>query len=145
MPKATVMAQLHFGVLPISPDEAGNYSFELDVTDPQGNVGKATVTGPLEPAHHWPAERSGRHPPVLDGRRWNSDSPGTGVWTLPGRLAQCHPHRRHHAVPQLHPRRPGSYTLTEAVSTKTLTMVAGNWRGDDDRLPDILPDLPPQR
>ena len=38
------MAQLHFGVLPISPDEAGNYSFELDVTDPQGNVGKATAT-----------------------------------------------------------------------------------------------------
>ncbi|HEX7597751.1 MAG TPA: hypothetical protein VF518_06020, partial [Polyangia bacterium] len=34
--KSLVMAQLHFGVLPISPDEAGNYTMELDVTDPEG-------------------------------------------------------------------------------------------------------------
>jgi hypothetical protein len=31
--------------------------------------------------------------------------------------------------PSFIPDVPGSYTLTEAVSTKTLTMVAGNWRG----------------
>jgi hypothetical protein len=128
--KTPVMAQLHFGVLPISPDEAGNYSFELDVTDPQGNVGKATATVRSNP----PTTGLQNVPIGIrqflmgDGgtqTTWNwsldvTGATGSGA-TLTGATTQ---------FPSFIPDVGGSYTLTEAVSTKTLTMVAGNWRGE---------------
>jgi hypothetical protein len=127
--KATTMAQLHFGVLPISPDEAGNYSFELDVTDPQGNVGKATVTVRSNP----PTTGLQNVPIGIrqflmgDGGtqttwNWTLDSTGAigSTATLTGASTR---------FPSFIPDAVGSYKLTEAVSTKTLTIVAGNWRG----------------
>jgi hypothetical protein len=128
--KTPVMAQLHFGVLPISPDEAGNYSFELDVTDPQGNVGKATATVRSNP----PTTGLQNVPIGIrqflmgDGgtqTTWNWSLDVTGAKgsnaTLAGATTQ---------FPNFIPDVVGSYKLTEAVSTKTLTMVAGNWRGE---------------
>ena len=127
--KSPVMAQLHFGVLPISPDEAGNCSFELDVTDPQGNVGKATATVRSNP----PTTGLQNVPIGIrqflmgDGGTqttwsWSLDPSGaTGsAAILTGATTQ---------FPSFIPDVVGSYKLTEAVSTKTLTMVAGNWRG----------------
>jgi hypothetical protein len=127
--KAAVMGQMHFGVLPISPDEAGNYSFELDVTDPEGNVGKGSVTIRSNP----PTTGLQNVPVGIrqflmgDGGTqltWNWSLDVTGAAgssaTLTGATTQ---------FPSFIPDVPGSYTLTEAVSTKTLTMVAGNWRG----------------
>ena len=127
--KATVMAQLHFGVLPISPDEAGNYSFELDVTDPEGNVGKASVT-----VRSTPPTTGLQNVPIGirqflmgDGGTqttwsWTLDASGAvgSNATLTGTSAR---------FPSFIPDAVGSYRLTEAVSTKTLTIVAGNWRG----------------
>jgi hypothetical protein len=127
--KAAVMGQMHFGVLPISPDEAGNYSFELDVTDPEGNVGKGSVTIRSNP----PTTGLQNVPVGIrqflmgDGGTqltWNWSLDVTGAVgsnaTLTGATTQ---------FPSFIPDVPGSYTLTEAVSTKTLTMWAGNWRG----------------
>ena len=128
--KATVMALIHFGVLPISPDEAGNYSFELDVTDPEGNVGKATAS-----VRSNPPTTGLQNVPIgirqfLMGNggtqttwNWSLDvtgAAGSGA-ILTGTTTQ---------FPSFIPDVVGSYTLTEAVSTKTLTMVAGNWRGE---------------
>jgi hypothetical protein len=128
--KTPVMALLHFGVLPISPDEAGNYSFELDVTDPQGNVGKSTAA-----VRSNPPTTGLQNVPVgirqflmSDGgtqTTWNWSLDVTGAKgsnaTLAGATTQ---------FPNFIPDVVGSYKLTEAVSTKTLTMVAGNWRGE---------------
>ena len=128
--KTPVMAQLHFGVLPISPDEAGNYTFELDVTDPQGNVGKATVSVRSNP----PTTGLQNVPVGIrqfmmgDGGaqttwNWSLDAtaaPGSAA-ILTGASTQ---------LPSFIPDVVGSYTLSEAVSTKTLTVVAGNWRGE---------------
>ncbi len=127
--KATVMALLHFGVLPISPDEAGNYSFELDVTDPEGNVGKATATVRANP----PTTGLQNVPVGIrqflmgDGgaqTTWNWSLDATGAKgsaaILTGGTTR---------FPSFVPDVVGSYNLTEAVSTKTLTIVAGNWRG----------------
>ncbi len=127
--KAAVMAQLHFGVLPISPDEAGNYSFELDVTDPQGNVGKATATVRSNP----PTTGLQNVPIGIrqflmgDGGTqttwsWTLDSTGAigSAATLTGASTR---------FPSFIPDAVGSYKLTETVATKTLTIVAGNWRG----------------
>ena len=128
--KATVMAQLHFGVLPISPDEAGNYSFELDVTDPEGNLGKATATVRSNPptAGLQNVPIGIRQFLMGDGgtqTSWNWSLDVTGAAgsaaILTGATTQ---------FPSFIPDVVGSYTLAEAVSTKTLTMVAGNWRGE---------------
>jgi len=95
------MDQLHFGVLPISPDEAGNYSFELHVTDPEGNLGKASVTVRSNPPTTGLQKRSHRNPPVPDGRRRHAED----VELEPERLGRGWFKRRprglQHAVPQL--------------------------------------------
>jgi hypothetical protein len=127
--KAPVMAQLHFGVLPISPDEAGNYTFELDVTDPQGNVGKATATVRSNP----PTTGLQNVPIGIrqflmgDGgsqTTWNWALDTTGAIGSAATLTTASTQ-----FPSFIPDVPGKYKLTEAVSTKTLTIVAGNWRG----------------
>jgi hypothetical protein len=127
--KATVMALLHFGVLPISPDEAGNYSFELDVTDPEGNVGKATATVRANP----PTTGLQNVPVGIrqflmgDGgaqTTWNWSLDATGAKGSAAILTGGSTR-----FPSFVPDVVGSYNLTEAVSTKTLTIVAGNWRG----------------
>ena len=127
--KATVMPLLHFGVLPISPDEAGNYSFELDVTDPDGNVGKATAT-----VRSTPPTTGLQNVPVgirqfLMGdsgtqTTWNWSLDLTGAKDSAASLTGTSTR-----FPSFIPDVVGSYKLTEAVSTQTLTMVAGNWRG----------------
>ena len=128
--KASVMAQLHFGVLPISPDEAGNYTFELDVTAPEGNVGKGSVT-----IRSNPPTTGLQNVPVgirqfLMGDAgtqltWNWSLDVTGAAGSSATLAGATTR-----FPNFIPDVPGSYTLTETVSTKTLTMAAGNWRGE---------------
>jgi len=75
--KTPVMAQLHFGVLPISPDEAGNYSFELDVTDPQGNVARPRLPSGRTPHHRMQNVPSASANP--DGRRRHA---ATWNWSL---------------------------------------------------------------
>lgn len=127
--KAAVMAQLHFGVLPISPDEAGNYSMELDVTDPQGNVGKATATIRANPP------TTGLQDVPIGIRQFLMGDGGTQKtwsWTLdasgaPSSAAVLKDPTSQ--FPNFIPDVPGSYVLTEAISNKKLTMVAGNWRG----------------
>ncbi len=127
--KAAVMDQLHFGVLPISPDEAGNYSFELHVTDPEGNLGKASVTVRSNP----PTTGLQNAPIGIrqflmgDGgtqRTWNWSLNASGAVGSSAVLAGSNTR-----FPSFIPDVVGSYTLTESVSTKTMTMFAGNWRG----------------
>jgi hypothetical protein len=127
--KKTVMAQLHFGVLPISPDEAGNYSLELDVTDSQGNVGKATVMVRSNPP------TTGLQNVPVGIRQFLMGDGGTQTtwnWTLstsgaPGSNATLTAATSQ--FPSFIPDAVGSYVLVEAISTKTLTMMAGTWRG----------------
>jgi hypothetical protein len=127
--KAAVTDQLHFGVLPISPDEAGNYSMELDVTDPEGNVGKATAVIRANPS------TTGLQSVPIGIRQFLMGDGGTQKtwsWTLdasgaPASVAVLKDPTSQ--FPSFIPDVPGSYLLTETISTKKLTMVAGNWRG----------------
>ncbi len=122
---------LPFGVLSISPDEAGNYSFEVAVTDPDGNVTKATASVRTT------AVTTGlRNVPVgikqfLVGlpktaqTTWSWTLDVTGATGSKAVLADATTR-----FPSFTPDVKGTFKLTEAVSGNSLVMAAGLWAGE---------------
>ena len=132
-----------FGAMGISPDETGNYSFELTVTDPAGHKATATATveatapspGLLNVPIGLPMFLQGDN--VNDaGASINPDGGGwlqsTWKWTLVSKPAGsmatlANPTSQ---FPSFTPDVIGTYTITESSgATKTATVYAGTFDG----------------
>ena len=140
-------AQLRFGVVGINPEAAGNYNFELTATDPEGNIGKATVRVRSAPSAPGLRNTAVGMPVYLAG----DNGQKTWKWTLdkapPGAKAVLVDETTQ--TPHLIPDIKGEYKLTESVSGKTLELSVGTWDGaigsstcdfchDDDIAPDMF-------
>ena len=136
---ATAMGPLvphnaRFGVLGVDPDQAGGYAFQLTVSDTHGHATRATVavssTRPTSGLRMVPVGvpvwLQGDGPLVSAAQTtWSwtlgkAGAPGSGA-TIADPTSQ---------FPSFVPDVPGTYTVTEAVASKTLTIYAGTWLGE---------------
>jgi hypothetical protein len=128
------LANARFGVMGVSPDEAGNYGFEVTVTDADGRVSKGDVTvNSTRPTSGLRMVPIGI--PVWlqgDGALVNANQT-TWNWTLDvsgasGSTATIsNPTSQ---FPSFIPDVKGTYKLKETVSNKTTTIYAGTWLGE---------------
>jgi predicted CXXCH cytochrome family protein len=114
-----------FGVLPIFPEVAGGYVFDVTVTDPSGATATASVTVRA-------AENTTGLPDVPVGIRVYlvAAAAGSHSWTLvvpPGSTATLSDGASR--LPSFVPDQPGTYSVTETVSGDTMDLRAGMWLG----------------
>ncbi len=124
-----LVKQQRFGVLGISPDDAGHYQFEVTATDVQGHAAKTTVT--VMAAAPNPGLRNAALglPLYLVGDgglqktwQWTLNIDGaTGSKATLADAAKQFPHLTLDVK--------GTYKVTEAISGKTMTLYGGTWIG----------------
>jgi len=128
------LANARFGVIGVNSDEAGNYIFEVTVTDADGHASKGDVkvnaTRPTSGLRMVPLGI-----PVWlqgDGTLVNSTQ-ATWSWTLDKSGAAGSTATMNNATsqfPSFIPDVKGTYKLTETVANKTMTLYAGTWMGE---------------
>lgn len=121
---------LPFGVLSISPDESGNYSFEVAVTDPDGNVTKATASVRANAITTGLRDIPVGIKQILIGlpkatqATWNWTLDLAGAVGSKAVLADATTR-----FPSFIPDLKGTYKVTETVSGNSLVLAAGTWEG----------------
>jgi predicted CXXCH cytochrome family protein len=128
-----VVANARFGMLGMNPDEAGNYVFELSVTDEVGHVTTSDVR--VNAARPTTGQRN-----VAVGIQVFAQ--GDGVLATPAQASWSWTLDKSQApnsaamvqgastqFPSFTPDVMGTYTLTETVSGKSLKIYAGTWLG----------------
>jgi predicted CXXCH cytochrome family protein len=129
--EAKVIELARFGVLGFTPDDV-DYAFELAVTDPQGHVGKATVT--VTAAEVASSLRNVPNGVVVYLQGDDLDSAGKDktewAWTLSapvGSTAKLDDAATQ--FPHFTPDVKGTYKLAETKAAKTMDILAGTWTG----------------
>ncbi len=128
-----VVDNARFGMLGINPDQAGNYVFELSVTDEVGHVTTSTVR--VNAARPTTGQRN-----VAVGIKVFAQGDGklalpaqaTWSWTLNKAAAPNSAAMVEGAgtqFPSFTPDVMGTYVLTDTVSNKSLKIYAGTWLG----------------
>lgn len=118
-----------FGVLGLSPDDAGHYKFTLTATDAQAHTAKATVTVMAAAPSTGLRNLAIGLPVYLVG---DGGTQTTWNWQLdnaaaPGATAVMTDSTKQY--PHFTPDVKGNYTVKETVSGKSLVVYAGTWIG----------------
>ncbi|MBI5608432.1 MAG: carboxypeptidase regulatory-like domain-containing protein [Deltaproteobacteria bacterium] len=129
LPKSKTFATpIRFGVVGISPDDAGHYTFSLTVKDLQGHSSTANVTVMAAAPGAGLRNVTLGLPVYLQGdatvTSWNWTLDTTGA---PGSTAKLVDATTQ--FPHFTPDAKGAYVLTETVAKMSLTVYAGSWAG----------------
>ncbi len=130
-----------FGTMGISPDETGNYGFQLTVTDPAGHTVTASATVNATQASTGLANVPVGLPVFMQGDNVNDAGAITLAdggwaqtswnWALTAKPNGSNATLANTATqfPSFTPDAPGTYTLTESVAGKTMNVYAGLYDG----------------
>lgn len=129
-----LLVPARFGGMGISPDESGNYGFQLTVTDPEGHSASASATVqatapctglgnlPTGLPAYFQGDSIGADGGAMTSWSWTLDTSGATGSTATLQNASTQ-------FPSFTPDVTGTYGLTETVSGKTMTIFAGQWLG----------------